>query len=187
MDELIAQFGYFAVFVGTYLEGETVLALGGLAAAYGYLSLPGVMAVAVLGAFLGDQTAFFIGRRYGRRLIARFPTLAAKAPRVQALIRRWDAPAVIVLRFLYGLRIAGPILIGTCGISPWRLAFFNFIGTLLWAPLVASVGYVAGQALEHWIGRMKHVQIALLMAVVLGAVIFWLVLLWRRNRGSDPG
>ncbi|HYR36583.1 MAG TPA: DedA family protein, partial [Burkholderiales bacterium] len=157
MSELIAQFGYFAVFVGTFLEGETVLALGGVAAAYGYLSLPGVMAVAVLGAFLGDQTAFFIGRRYGRRLIARFPALAARAPRVQALIRRWDAPAVIVLRFLYGLRIAGPIVIGTCGISPWRLAFFNFIGTLLWAPLVAGIGYVAGQALEHWIGRLKHV------------------------------
>src|SRR6266850_3431099 len=186
MSELIAQFGYFAVFVGTFLEGETVLALGGVAAAYGYLSLPGVMAVAVLGAFLGDQTAFFIGRRYGRRLIARFPALAARAPRVQALIRRWDAPAVIVLRFLYGLRIAGPIVIGTCGISPWRLAFFNFIGTLLWAPLVAGIGYVAGQAIEHWIGRLKHVQNALLMAIVLAAVIGWLLILWRQRR-SGPG
>jgi len=120
LQDYITQFGYFAVFVGTFLEGETVLALGGLAAAYGYLSLPGVMAVAVVGAFAGDQTAFFIGRRYGVRLIARYPTLAAKAPRVQALVRRWDAPAVILLRFCYGLRIAGPIVIGSCGIPAWR-------------------------------------------------------------------
>jgi membrane protein DedA with SNARE-associated domain len=158
-----------------------------MAAAYGYLSFPGVVGVAIVGAFLGDQTAFFIGRRYGNRVLRRFPAVAAKAPRVQALLRRWDAPAVIVLRFLYGLRVAGPIMIGTCGISPWRLAFFNLIGTLIWAPLVAGIGYLAGQALEVWIGRVKHAQIALLMAIVLVGVILWFAILWRRNRGSDPG
>jgi membrane protein DedA with SNARE-associated domain len=186
VNDLIAQFGYLAVFVGTFLEGETVLALGGVAAAYGYLSFPGVVAVAVLGAFLGDQCCFYLGRRYGHRVLARFPSLAAKAPRVQELVRRWDAPVVIVLRFLYGLRIAGPMVIGSCGISPWRLAFFNFIGTLLWAPLVASIGYLAGQALDLWVGRLRHVQIALLMAIVLAAVIGWLVILLRRRR-SGPG
>jgi membrane protein DedA with SNARE-associated domain len=187
MNDLIGNLGYLAIFVGTFLEGETILALGGVAAAYGYLSFPGVVAIAVLGAFLGDQACFFIGRRYGHRALARFPMLAAKAPRVQAILKRWDAPAVIVLRFLYGLRIAGPIVIGTCGISPWRLALFNFIGTLIWAPLVAGIGYLAGQTLEVWIGRLKHVQIAVLMAMVLAAMILWLVILWRRNRGSDPG
>jgi membrane protein DedA with SNARE-associated domain len=187
MDDLIAQLGYVDIFVGTFLEGETVLALGGVAVAYGYLSLSGVMAVAVLGAFLGDQTAFFIGRRYGQRVLARFPSLAAKAPRVQELVRRWDAPAVIVLRFLYGLRIAGPIVIGSCGISPWRLALFNFIGVLIWAPLVTALGYFAGQALEAWIGRLRHVQILALMTVVLAAVICWLVILWRRQRRAGPG
>ena len=181
MDDLVSQLGYAAIFVGTFLEGETVLALGGVAAAYGYLSLPGVMAIAVLGAFLGDQTAFFIGRRYGQRVLARFPGLAAKAPRVQELVRRWDAPAVVLLRFCYGLRVAGPIVIGSCGISPWRLAFFNFIGTLLWAPIVTSVGYVAGQALESWLGRMRHVQIVLVMLLVLAVVIVWFVLHWRRR------
>ena len=181
MQDTITQFGYFAVFIGTFLEGETVLALGGLAAAYGYLSLPGVMAVAVLGAFAGDQTAFFIGRRYGVRLIARYPALAAKAPRVQVLVRRWDMLTVISLRFLYGLRIAGPIVIGSCGISPWRLALFNFIGTLIWAPLVAGIGYFAWQALEVWIGRFRHAQIVLVMLLVLAVVIAWLVIKARRR------
>src|SRR5438105_13825863 len=128
MSELIADFGHLAIFIGTFLEGETVLALGGVAAAHGYLSFWAVVATATIGGFLGDQTWFFIGRRYGHRVLARYPRFAAKAPRVQALLRRWDATAVVLLRFCYGLRIAGPIVIGTCGISPWRLAFFNFIG-----------------------------------------------------------
>jgi membrane protein DedA with SNARE-associated domain len=181
MDEVIANLGYAAIFVGTFLEGESVLALGGVAASYGYLSLPKVIGVAMVGAFLGDQCAFYIGRRFGPRILARYPTIAAKAGRVQALVRRWDAPAVILLRFMYGLRIAGPIVIGSAGISPWRLAFFNFIGTLIWAPLIAGIGYVAGQAIERWLGRMQHVQIAALMLIAL-ALIGWAVLRVVRRR-----
>ena len=181
MEQLIAQLGYIAIFVGTFLEGETVLALAGVAASYGYLTFAYVIGVAVLGAFCGDQLCFFIGRRYGTRLLARFPSLAAKAPRVQELVRRWDAPAVILLRFLYGLRMAGPIVIGTCGISPWRLAFFNFIGTLLWAPLVAGIGYVAGQALEQWIGRLRDVLILLLMVLAVVVLLGWVLVQTRRR------
>jgi len=176
----IAELGYATLFIGTFLEGESVLALAGLAASYGYLSFEYVVAVAVVGAFLGDQLCFWIGRRYGQRIMARYPKLAAKAPRVERLVRRWDAPAVIALRFLYGLRIAGPIVIGSFGISPWRLAFFNFVGALLWAPFIAGLGYYAGQALEAWIGRVKDAQIALLMVAILAGVIAWLVLRSRR-------
>jgi membrane protein DedA with SNARE-associated domain len=181
MLDIVAELGYVTLFIGTFLEGESVLALAGVAASYGYLTFEYVVAVAVLGAFLGDQACFFVGRRYGKAVIARYPRLAAKAPRVEALVRRWDAPAVILLRFLYGLRVAGPIVIGSFGISPWRLAFFNLLGALIWAPLVGGVGYVAGQALEAWIGRLKHVQIGFLMVVLVAVGIGWLVLQARRR------
>jgi membrane protein DedA with SNARE-associated domain len=172
----VEHLGYLALFIGTLLEGETIVFLAGLAAHHGYLAFPLVLGIAVVGGFLGDQIFFFIGRRYGNRVLARFPKLAAKAPRVQAILRRWDAAAVIVLRFAYGLRIAGPIVIGTCGISPWRLAFFNFVGALLWAPLVAGVGYLAGYALHEWMGKLKEAQVALLVGVALVAAIAWFVL-----------
>jgi membrane protein DedA with SNARE-associated domain len=181
MQDLIANLGYIAIFIGTFFEGETVLALGGVAAAYGYLHFGAVVAVAIVGGFLGDQACFYIGRRYGPRVLARYPALAAKAPRVQAIVRRWDAAAVIVLRFCYGLRIAGPIVIGCCGISPWRLALFNFIGVLIWAPIVAAVGYLAWYAVEQWIGHLKHVQILIVMVLVLACVIGWFALQWRRR------
>ena len=185
MEALITQFGYVAVFIGTSLEGETILALAGLAAAHGYLSFWTIVGVAIVGAFLGDQACFFIGRRYGARLLVRFPRIAAKAPRVQEILRRWDAAAIILLRFAYGLRLAGPILIGTCGISPWRIALFNFLGTLLWAPLVAGIGYVAGYALHEWLGRLQHAQMALLVAVTLAVAVAWMLV--RRRSRFDRG
>src|ERR1035437_6355377 len=181
MDDVIIQLGYVAIFVGTFLEGESILALGGLAAKHGYLSFPVVVAVAVLGGFLGDQFFFFVGRRYGDRVSVRLPFVSAKVLRVQALLRRWDILAVILIRFLYGLRIAGPIVIGSCGIAPWRLALFNFIGALIWAPLVAGIGYVAGHALGEWVGRLQKIEIFLVMAAVLAAAALWFVIEWRRR------
>ena len=181
MDDLIARFGYFAVFVGSFLEGETVLALAGLAAQHGYLSFVAVIAVGAAGGFLGDQLFFFIGRRYGERILARFPAVAAKAPRVRMLLQRWDMAAVILIRFIYGLRIAGPIVIGSCGISAWRLALLNLAGALIWAPLIAGIGYLGGEAIERWIGHLLHVEIAVLMAAILAVTVGWLVLQARRR------
>jgi membrane protein DedA with SNARE-associated domain len=64
VDALIAHSGYAAVLVGTFLEGETVLVLAGIAAHRGYLDLPLVIGAAFLDTLFGDQLYFFLGRRH---------------------------------------------------------------------------------------------------------------------------
>ena len=110
--QLIEQYGYAAVALGSFLEGETVLVLAAVSAHLGYLDLPTVLALAAVFAFLGDSVYFFAGRRFGPRLMQRFPALGRAVPRVDRFVGRWHALAVIVLRFTYGLRIAGPIVLG---------------------------------------------------------------------------
>lgn len=180
-EALVAQLGYLALFVGTLLEGETIVFLAGLAAQHGYLWFPMVVSVAVMGGFLADQVLFFIGRRYGDRVFARFPAVAARAPRVQALVRRWDVFAIVLVRFLYGLRIAAPIVIGSCGIAPHRLALFDFIGAVIWALLVAGAGYFAGQALHEWARGLDASAILVLMAAALFVGTAWNVIRSRRR------
>ena len=113
----ILSYGYLAVFVGTLLEGESILLAAGFAAHRGLLDLPVVIVVAVLGATLGDQLAFLLGRWKGRALIARFPSLAKQQPRVHDLLERHATLFILTLRFLYGLRIAGPMLLGTSRVA----------------------------------------------------------------------
>jgi membrane protein DedA with SNARE-associated domain len=163
------------------LEGETIVFLAGLAAHHGYLWFPAVVAVAVVGGFLSDQILFFVGRRYGNRVFARFPGIAAKVPRAQALIRRWDVLAILLVRFLYGLRVAAPIVIGASGIAPWRLALFDFIGAVLWVFVVAGLGYFAGQAVQHWVARLDLSLVLILMAAALLAGTVWNVIRARRR------
>ena len=81
----IENYGYFAVFIGCFFEGETVLVLAGFAAHLGYLSLPLVVATAAAAGFCGDQTFFALGRRYGAGLRQRFPLLMRGELRVRKL------------------------------------------------------------------------------------------------------
>jgi membrane protein DedA with SNARE-associated domain len=180
-DTTLSELGYLALFVGTLLEGETVVFLAGLAAHHGYLWFPAVVAVAFIGGFTSDQLLFFVGRRYGTRVLTRYPGIAAKVPRVQALVKRWDAFAVFLVRFLYGLRIAAPLVIGACGIAPWRLALYDFIGAVVWSVVVASVGYFAGQGLQYWLARVDLSVVLLLMTAALAAGTAWKVIRARRR------
>ena len=150
--------------------------LAGVAAHHGYLWLPAVLGVAMSGAFIADQLLFFVGRRYGYWVLARFPALGRRAPRVQAMLRRRDATAIILMRFLWGLRTAAPIIIGSCGIAPWRLVLFDFIGVVLWGTAVAGAGYFAGEVLRQWAGRLDASSLLLLMALLLLIGTTWNVL-----------
>ena len=172
---LIQQYGYIAVFVGSVLEGETLLALAGVAAQRGYLNLQWVIAVATAGAFLGDQVCFLIGRWFGVRVLARWPRLEPSIARADALLARRGAVIVVGLRFIYGLRTAGVLAIGMSRMGWLRFASLNLVGALLWAPIVAGAGYVLGNAVEPLLENLRGAEYYVFAAVILVGVSVWLL------------
>ena len=100
IDAFISAYGYFAVFIGTLLEGETILIAAGLAAHHGLLDLRLVILISIIGGTLGDQLAFLLGRWKGEALIDRFEFLAQQKPKVHALLERYDAMLILTLRFV---------------------------------------------------------------------------------------
>lgn len=181
LPSLIATYGYTIVFAGALIEGETVLVLAGVAAHLGYLSLAKVIAVAALGGFLGDQIYFFLGRRYGLALLDRFPAARAVAPRVDALVVKHRALVVPLLRFTYGVRTVGPILIGAGRMNPLSFAVLNAVGAVAWAVLVGGAGYLFGQMVIALLGRARVVE-EVLFVVAAVATLVALVLYRRRRR-----
>ena len=174
LHELIAAYGYWAVLGGTLLEGESVLLLAGFAAHRGYLDLHLVIAVAVVGSFLGDQAFFFLGRTQGAKYLARFPKYEARAARAQALLARYHTPLILALRFLYGLRAVLPFVIGMSQISTLRFQALNLIGAVIWSATIPSLGYLFGHAVEYALGDLKRYEEILFAALAIGAFIFWL-------------
>ena len=175
LQSFIESYGYFAVFVGCFAEGETVLVLAGFAAHLGYLSLPWVMATAAVAGFCGDQTAFFAGRRWGPRLLAWSPRLAAAQPYIVEKLHRHATWVVFVLRFAVGFRIASPIVIGASGLPAWRFTLPNAAGAIVWAILIGGAGYVFGAAftrsLEH---AKRYEEIAFAALAVIVIALMWL-------------
>jgi membrane protein DedA with SNARE-associated domain len=73
LEQLVSDYGYAAILIGTFFEGEMVLILGGFAAHRSYLQLPWVIVCAFVGTLFGDQLFYYIGRFRGMRLLERRP------------------------------------------------------------------------------------------------------------------
>ena len=181
LTQLLSQYGFLAVFVGSVLEGETVLVLAGFAAHQGYLSFPLVVTLAFCGGTLGDQIFFFLGRYYGTPLLSRFPSLSVRAQPVNQLIQRYHAGLIVGVRFMYGLRIVGPISIGMSDVGAWRFVLFNLLGAAVWAMLIAGAGFLFGQPLQWLFTDIKQYEKMALFLTIVTAVVFGLVR-WMRLR-----
>ncbi len=156
-----------------------MLALAGLAAHRGYLALPLVIAIGAVGGFLGDVIGFIVGRRLGGGLLERFPRLEPAVTRVSTLVERHPKFSVIAVRFLYGLRIVGPVVIGASRL-PWAtFVLLNAIGATLWSACWVGAGFAAGTAVEAALGELKHVE-HVLFATALGVAV--VATLWLRLR-----
>jgi membrane protein DedA with SNARE-associated domain len=176
-EALIHDYGYLAVLVGTFFEGETILVLGGIAARYGHLKLPLVMLAAFLGSLIGDQLWFFVGRRWGRGWLNRSPTWRRRARLVRALLWKHQTLFILSFRFLYGLRTVSPFAIGMAPVRFGYFVFLNVIGAVVWAVAVALLGYFLGHAVEAVAAEYKMEVLAILVAIGLS---IWL---WRRIVG----
>lgn len=183
--QFVVSYGYLAVLLGTMFEGETVLLAAGFACHRGLLDWRIVSLLAVLGATAGDQCAFMIGRWKGTELLSRFPSLARALPRIDSLIKRYHAPMIVLLRFVYGMRIAGPVLLGTNKLSVSRFAAFNLIGAVMWVGAVLSVGYFFGVTIAAMVSNVREVEEAVLAGLVLLGGGFWVFRVARRHRPAD--
>jgi membrane protein DedA with SNARE-associated domain len=176
LEALIQQYGYVAIVFGTFLEGETILLLGGFAAARDLLRIEWVIVAAFIGAVAGDQTWFQIGRHGGKSAIDRRPAWKSKAERVQTLLAKWEIPLLLGFRFLYGLRNPIPFVVGAVGYPPWRFLCLNVIGAAIWATVVAMLGYLFGETLERLasdIHRAEQIAAVAIVAIGVGAWLYF--------------
>lgn len=182
LEQLIQDYGYLAILIGAFLEGETIVVLGGLAAHLGFLELQGVIVSALAGSFAGDQLYFYIGRRYGPRIIAKRLSWQANAEKVYKHLRRHQDFLILTFRFYYGLRNVTPFAIGASQVSRLRFFILNFIGAVIWAITLASLGYLFGEAFRLFLKDFHQKGLVLLGALLAVGVLIWAFTLLRSRR-----
>lgn len=172
VEQAILNYGYWAVLLGTVLEGEAVLLCAGIWLRQGYLDFCLVGAAALAGAVGIDQICFILGRTAGRRLKGIYPSAARRLTIIEKSIESHTDLFVFGFRFLYGLRGLSAFAIGACKVSPLRFSALNMLGAALWIGLLIAGGYWSGSLLDQVIPSLStHLvwvaPIAILCAVTL--------------------
>jgi len=191
MDSLInfiQTWGYLAVLLGSMVEGESVILTASFLAAQGYMSISYIMIIAFLGTLFADQGLFFVGHYYGASFLERFPKFNKAASRAFALLQKWGTIYILVFRFIYGVRIISPLVIGASGIPIRRFVILNFIAAIIWTVISCMAGYLLGEAVEHIIMNCKIYQsyiLSILFVVIAAFVFFYRYSKKRKGINSD--
>ena len=182
LEQAVRDYGYIAILVGTFLEGETILVLGGVAAQQGNLELKYVMLCAFCGSLISDQLAFLIGRRWGTRWLNRKPGRAARYERARGLIDRHQTIITLIFRFLYGLRNVIPFALGMSRMKLGRYVLLNVIGAAVWAVALAWLGWGFGKAAQVLMEDIEGGKKWVLLGLALLAVGFFFYFRRREKR-----
>jgi membrane protein DedA with SNARE-associated domain len=189
---LSAPWGYVIVGAATFLEnsvgagiivpGETLVIIGGFYARLGELSLPWVAVAACVGAILGDNVGYLIGRRFGRGFLERHGRRLLITPerleRADRYYRSHGGKTVLLGRFIPFVRSVGFILAGVAHMRWRRFLLYDVVGSVVWGIGNAALGYLIGASYERWKGYLTPGGLGIL--VLLLAFILWTR--WRGRR-----
>jgi membrane protein DedA with SNARE-associated domain len=174
--DTIASYGdwfYLLTFIWTFFEGETFVIFAGIAASPAFdeiLRLDYLIACAWIGSFCGDNLYFYLGRRYGHQLIARFPRLKPGVDVALELLRKYNTGFILSFRFVYVVRNFSSFACGMSDIFWPRFMALNFIAAGVWACTFAGAGYILGEVFTKAAWPIKIVVLCLFAGLVVLAV-----------------
>lgn len=168
--EILIHYGPAAVFLGSALEGDLSMVLGGAVAHLGYFPLPVAIGMAAAGAFTADCCWFALGRAHTERLRAS-RLYRTVGPRIERVARRVGVWQLLAARFVWGTKNASMLFWGLQGLSFGRFALVDALGCLLGASFFAGLGYLVGNGAEALLGRIRRFELLLLAALATGVIV----------------
>jgi membrane protein DedA with SNARE-associated domain len=177
VEAYIAKYGYIGIFIGTFLEGETTVLLGGIFSKLGYMSVWVVMLYAFAGTFAGDCTFFAIGRFFGKNIVERFAFIRSKVPLANNVIRKNGNFIIFSIRFLVGIRAVILILLGCTNLKMGKFLTFSVLKSIAWSILISIIGFAFGEVVLVFVSDIKKYE-SIIVPVVL-VLVAMLILIYR--------
>jgi membrane protein DedA with SNARE-associated domain len=188
----ISSGGYLAIFVLSVAQSccvptssELTLGFGGVLAATGRLSLPGVIAAGVTGEVIGAYLAWWIGRSAGRTIVDRYGRYVLLShhdlDRAEAWYDRHGRWGVLGGRLVPVIRNFAALPAGVAEVPPVPFGLMTVTGSLIWDSAMALIGYSVGSRWSEIIHGFSDAGYVLGALAVLAFALFF-VHRWRTYR-----
>jgi len=145
---LLPKYGYLAIFLAAFWEGEVVLIAAGALCGSGYLDWRLTILAAAVGGSAGDQIYFYAAHDRAARAIKKSKRLSKWYPKISKFVLRHSTVAVLLSRFAACLRITIPLVCATVGMPARKYSILSLVSGFAWASFWVAVSYQAGAHLK---------------------------------------
>lgn len=185
---LLTTYQVPTVFVGAFFFGDSVILTSAyLAGQLSWSPIP-IFLAALVGIVISDSLWYFFGAYFNSRFASRFSNMkflqkerAKMSGFIERLVGERPFLALIMVKFLYGSRVAMILYSASSGISFWTFTLFNGIGAIIWLLVFIPLGYLAGRGVSHAAPLLDALPAALVV-LVISIIIFRVVTIWMEKK-----
>jgi membrane protein DedA with SNARE-associated domain/membrane-associated phospholipid phosphatase len=167
--------------IGLFLPGSTLILFLGALSARGYLDVGDLIWFAVMGAIIGDNINYYLGKKYGARWLKEdFWFLKAQhTEKARHFLDVHGAKSIFLGRFIPSVKEVVPFIAGSVEMNKKTFLLWNILGAIGWSFEWVLAGYIFAQALniaELWLSRAS---LFVMLLLIFGSVLYffkWLVI-----------
>lgn len=181
---LIKGAGYLGIFgivyaetgllVGMFLPGDSLLFTAGFLSSQGFLNIAVLCAITGIGAVLGDNTGYWLGRRFGPTVFSRKDSLlfdSSYLGKAQHFYATYGSKTLVLARFIPVIRTIAPTMAGVGRMRYAKFLLFSIVAATVWGIGLPLAGYYIGSIIP---GVDKYIiPIVLLIILVSVAPGIW--------------
>ncbi len=180
MEEFIIEYAYVLLFLGVIIEGETPLVIASVMANQSYLNLTPVILIGFFSALIGDQLCFLLARTKGKLWLQKSTFLSKRMEKIIIMIQNNDVYVILIMRFLYGLRVLVPFFLGLTNISWKRYFVFNLIGVTIWIIVFTTVGHTLAKGTDFLFEGQINFELILFVSLFSILIVFLFLKVFNR-------
>jgi membrane protein DedA with SNARE-associated domain/rhodanese-related sulfurtransferase len=191
--QLIEHYGLLLVFANVLLEqlgaplpAYPTLIITGAMASRGQYSVALLLLTAVVAALIADYVWFWLGKRYGRRVLSLLCRISLSPDscvrQTETSYTRYGAPSLLIAKFIPGFASVASALAGAIGTRSMTFLFFDALGAALWAGLGIFLGTLFSDGIDDLLNVLQQLGEWGLLLIGGGFLIFIARKWWQRKR-----
>ena len=172
--------------IGIPVPALPTLLVAGSLARQGKLSLLTLLAAAVAASLAADAIWYFLGRRYGHRVLKTLCRVSLSPDscvrQTEGIFEKWGMASVVLAKFITGFSTVAPPLAGAMGAKLPSFLFYDALGTVLWAGSGLVLGFIFHRAIADVLSFLEGLGTGAFYLLGAALLLFVLYKWWQRRR-----